>query len=104
MQPVTGTPQALCLCGHAFFSHYISGQGGCNRLNDPGDSSSGCLCPGFSLDYRLDRADYARSALTGLLANTEYQHRQGATVAEEAFDYAEAMLAEAKKRDTEPSK
>lgn len=115
---MSDTPQALCLCGHGYAEHSPATDTG-PAANDgrcfAGVRSTRCLCMGFRLwDQRSERNEFAKAALTGLLASGQNKDMRRepcawvgdgepptefSSVASMAFEHADAMLAEAKKRD-----
>ena len=97
--------QALCLCGHGL-TYHTGGVGRCNDLcvDGGGVGSHSCPCSEFSLwDKRSERNEFAKAALTALISTKfmgmePFSFRCSET-ASAAFVFADAMLAEAKKRD-----
>ena len=93
---------ALCLCGHGT-SHHRNGSGVCDDFcaagARPGSCGGGhsCRCQAFSLwDQRSARDEFAKAALTGLLAGLSETNAipHPGVIAARAFEYADAMLAE----------
>lgn len=97
------TVQAKCLCGHGFSHHPPGTNGGaCQDICHHNGPTHSCRCPKFVLwDERSERNDFAKAALSGLLASAgHWEERHTVTeTAGFAFDIADAMIAEAKRRD-----